>query len=159
MESMYHKHHIIPKHMGGSNDPSNIVELTIEEHAEAHRLLWEEHGNIYDKVAWLSLSRQITPTEAERMAKAEGVSRFHSGRKRSEETRERMRVAQRKSVEEGRHRTGHSGYNWPEESRKAFSDNLTGKKRGAYKKSPCPKCGMMVSGNMMARWHGDKCIH
>jgi predicted molibdopterin-dependent oxidoreductase YjgC len=32
---MKHKHHIIPKHMGGTDDESNIIELTIEEHAEA----------------------------------------------------------------------------------------------------------------------------
>ena len=34
---MKHKHHIIPRHMGGTDDPSNLIELTIEEHAEAHR--------------------------------------------------------------------------------------------------------------------------
>jgi hypothetical protein len=50
-----HKHHIIPKHMGGSDDPSNLVELTIEEHAEAHRLLYETYGHTQDKVAWLGL--------------------------------------------------------------------------------------------------------
>ena len=37
---MIHKHHIIPKHMGGSNNPSNIVKLTIKEHAEAHKKLY-----------------------------------------------------------------------------------------------------------------------
>lgn len=52
-----HKHHIIPKHMGGSNDSSNIVELAVEEHAEAHRLLYELHGKIQDKVAWLGLAK------------------------------------------------------------------------------------------------------
>jgi len=51
-----HKHHIIPKHMGGSNDVSNLVELTIEEHAEAHRILYETHGHTQDKVAWLGLA-------------------------------------------------------------------------------------------------------
>ena len=30
--TLYHKHHIIPKHMGGTDDPSN--KLTVEEHAE-----------------------------------------------------------------------------------------------------------------------------
>ena len=30
--------------MGGSDDPSNIVLLTVEEHAEAHRLLFEKYG-------------------------------------------------------------------------------------------------------------------
>ena len=38
---IYHNHHIIPKHMGGSYDPSNLVRLTIEEHAEAHKTLYE----------------------------------------------------------------------------------------------------------------------
>lgn len=33
---MKHVHHIIPKHMGGSNEPSNLVELSIDDHAEAH---------------------------------------------------------------------------------------------------------------------------
>lgn len=52
---MKHKHHIIPKHMGGSDDPSNLVELSIEEHAEAHRILYEQHGHWQDKVAWQGL--------------------------------------------------------------------------------------------------------
>ena len=30
-----HSHHIIPKHIGGTDDPSNIIELTVEEHAAA----------------------------------------------------------------------------------------------------------------------------
>lgn len=41
---MKHIHHIIPKHMGGSDDPANLTELSVEEHAEAHRLLYEQHG-------------------------------------------------------------------------------------------------------------------
>ena len=43
---MKHKHHIIPKHMGGTDDESNIIELTIEEHAEAHKKLYEENGKL-----------------------------------------------------------------------------------------------------------------
>ena len=39
---MLHKHHKIPKHSGGSDDPENIVYLTPEEHAEAHKKLYEE---------------------------------------------------------------------------------------------------------------------
>ena len=58
-KQVYHVHHIIPKHAGGTDDPRNLVKLTVEEHAEAHRLLWEEHGRHEDKVAWLSLSSAI----------------------------------------------------------------------------------------------------
>ena len=53
---MKHKHHIIPKHAGGNDDPSNLVELTIEEHAEAHRILYEQHGRLQDLAAFLGLS-------------------------------------------------------------------------------------------------------
>lgn len=53
---IYHTHHIIPRHAGGTNDPSNLIKLTIQEHAEAHRLLWEQYGRLEDKLAWLGLS-------------------------------------------------------------------------------------------------------
>lgn len=68
--SIYHKHHILPRHVGGTDDPSNLVLLTIEEHAEAHRLLYESHGRWQDRVAWLTLSKQITCAEAIKMAQS-----------------------------------------------------------------------------------------
>jgi hypothetical protein len=45
--------------MGGTNDPENIKSLSIGEHAEAHRLLYEEHGKIEDRLAWMGLSGMI----------------------------------------------------------------------------------------------------
>lgn len=57
---MTHKHHIIPKYMGGTDDPSNIIELTIEEHAIAHMELYEKYNNIEDYLAWKGLSGQIS---------------------------------------------------------------------------------------------------
>jgi hypothetical protein len=54
---MKHKHHIIPRHMGGTDDPSNLIELTPAEHAEAHKKLYEEHGRWQDYVAWQGLAR------------------------------------------------------------------------------------------------------
>ena len=62
--NIYHKHHIIPKHAGGSDDPSNLIELTIEQHAEAHKTLYEKHGRWQDRIAWLSLSGAISCKEA-----------------------------------------------------------------------------------------------
>ena len=41
--------------MGGTDDPLNLIELTVEEHAEAHRILYEQHGRWQDKVAWQGL--------------------------------------------------------------------------------------------------------
>lgn len=41
--------------MGGTDDESNIQVLTIPEHAEAHRLLYETYGKTEDKIAWKML--------------------------------------------------------------------------------------------------------
>jgi hypothetical protein len=49
--------------MGGSDDPSNLIELTIEEHAEAHRLLYEQYGKQEDKIAWMGLAGYIGKEE------------------------------------------------------------------------------------------------
>jgi len=78
---MIHKHHIIPKHMGGSDDPSNIVKLTIKEHALAHKKLYEKYGKWEDKVAWLSLSKQISCAEATRLAQSMANSGKKTGRR------------------------------------------------------------------------------
>ena len=43
---MKHKHHIIPKHEGGTDNPENIVYLSVSEHAEAHKELYEKNGKI-----------------------------------------------------------------------------------------------------------------
>jgi hypothetical protein len=58
-----HKHHIIPKHAGGSDDHSNIIELTIPEHAEAHRILYEKYGRKQDWLAWQGLLGLMTKEE------------------------------------------------------------------------------------------------
>ena len=57
---MKNKHHIIPKHAGGNDDPSNLIELTIEEHALAHKQLYELHGRWQDYLAWKGLDKQIS---------------------------------------------------------------------------------------------------
>lgn len=49
--------------MGGTNDPANLVALTIEEHADAHRKLYESYGKVEDKIAYLGLLKQIGQEE------------------------------------------------------------------------------------------------
>ena len=67
-----HLHHIVPKHAGGTDDPTNLVELSLKEHAEAHKLLWEQYGRWQDRLAWLGLSSQIGNEEIIRLAQLEG---------------------------------------------------------------------------------------
>ena len=62
-----HLHHIIPKHMGGTDDPSNLVELTVRQHALAHKKLYKKYGKWQDKIAYQMLSGQLTNYQAQQM--------------------------------------------------------------------------------------------
>jgi hypothetical protein len=75
-----HKHHIVPRHVGGTDDDSNLIELTIDAHAEAHRILWETHGREEDRVAWLGLSKMIDGEEARRLAQRHAVIKALKGK-------------------------------------------------------------------------------
>jgi hypothetical protein len=95
---MKHLHHIKPKHMGGTDDPSNLIELTVEEHAEAHRKLFEEYGCWQDEIAWKGLAGIIGKEEIIRKIQ-------------SEAGKERMRLLSNPS----------KGFNFNEEFRKHVS--------------------------------------
>ena len=79
---MKHTHHIIPRYAGGSDDPSNLVELTITEHAEAHKKLYEEYGKEEDKLAWLGLAGMIDKEEIIRQQCSLAAKKGNTGRKR-----------------------------------------------------------------------------
>jgi hypothetical protein len=63
--SITHKHHIIPRHMGGSNDKQNLIEVSVERHAMFHYCNWKLWGKEEDKIAWRTLSGQMTLSEAQ----------------------------------------------------------------------------------------------
>ena len=113
-----HVHHIIPKHAGGTNDPSNLVELTIEEHAEAHHKLYEEHGRWQDKLAMNGLNGDMTTEQLriERVRQASLGNTYRKGTKHTEETKRKMSLAQK----------GKKGVPWTDEQRKKFSVSRTG---------------------------------
>lgn len=100
--SIYHKHHIIPKHMGGTNDSSNLVEVTIEEHAAIHKQLWEILGYEEDRIAWKALSGQISMGEASKLAILMGAERGRKNRptglKRSEESKIKQSKAMKDKI-------------------------------------------------------------
>ena len=54
--TIWHKHHIVPKHFGGDNSEQNIINLTSTEHSEVHRLLYEKYKYKQDWLAWQGLN-------------------------------------------------------------------------------------------------------
>lgn len=91
MPNKTHKHHIVPKHMGGTDDESNLVELTIEQHAKAHKDLFLKYGKWQDDIAYRALIGQIGKeniiTEVQRLA--------HLGKKRPKEWCDNIGISKR----------------------------------------------------------------
>lgn len=82
---MKHIHHIIPKHMGGTDDPSNLIELTVEEHSQAHLRLYEQHGKKEDLCAYYMLSGKSQDPEFKKMICSLGGRALAKKRKESGE--------------------------------------------------------------------------
>jgi hypothetical protein len=70
---MTHKHHITPKYRGGADDSSNLVEVTVTQHAMFHYCNWRLWGEKYDWLAWRGLTGEIGKEELVRQARIEGL--------------------------------------------------------------------------------------
>lgn len=74
---MAHKHHLVPRYLGGPNNPDNLVELTVVQHAMYHYCNWRLWGNDEDRIAWKCLAGIITCEQAVREANALGGRNCH----------------------------------------------------------------------------------
>lgn len=68
--------------MGGSDDPDNLISLSVENHAQAHKELFEKYGKLEDKLAWRSLSGQIKWQEIQRERSKLGAIKTHEIRRK-----------------------------------------------------------------------------
>mgnify|MGYP003333283661 CR=1 FL=1 len=55
-----HRHHILPKHVGGLDEETNYTYLTVKEHVLAHRLLWKIYKNPNDLRSMQMLGANLT---------------------------------------------------------------------------------------------------
>ena len=69
---MLHRHHIVPRHAGGTDAEDNIAFLSIEDHAEAHRVLFEKYGRHEDELAWKGLAGLLSKEEIVRELQVAG---------------------------------------------------------------------------------------
>jgi hypothetical protein len=106
--------------MGGSNEKSNLVELTVEEHALAHKQLYEIYGKNEDYIAWKMLEGKDAECESQRIILAkEGFKKFMlsenfenfkqnisnslKGKKQSIESNLKRSISLKKAHQEKRH--------------------------------------------------------
>jgi len=112
IEGYCERHHVLPRCMGGDNDPRNLVRLTAEEHYVAHQLLVRMYPSVGGlATAAVRMARQCSGNKAYawlRRRHAEAVSlrakgnRYGLGYTRTEEERARISAAlkgRKKSVE------------------------------------------------------------
>jgi hypothetical protein len=130
--TIYHIHHIVPKHMGGTDDPSNLTRISVEEHAAAHLELYQKFGKWQDLCAYKVLSYEITQPEAVAMAKREAG---RAGGIAARGKRKGMKFCVK------------SGHPY----------TLDPSRSPITKKIECPYCNRSIDRGNYARYHGDRC--
>lgn len=151
-------HHIIPRSLGGSNNADNLVPLTAREHFVCHRLLTKmTEGDAWrymTKAVYLMShpnnstkhcpnSRTYQYLREQRSAAQTGKGNTFYGRKHTEET---LAVIRAKTKGQKNHSVPHT-------------DEAKAKIAAGVFKGKCPHCGKEGRGNLMKRWHFDKCKH
>jgi hypothetical protein len=142
--TIYHKHHILPRHAGGTDDPTNLIKLTIEEHAEAHRILYEEHGRWQDYVAWKALSNSIPKAEIIKLKQSLATK----GKKQSKE-----HIEKRKMIGEKNPMFGKCGELNPMFGKKGELSPHFGKK---HTKETCKKKSNALKDKSLEDLHGKE---
>ena len=154
-----HKHHIIPKHMGGTDDKENLIELTPKQHALAHKKLYEKYGKWQDLFAYKALSGRLKNEdihrEKARMANlgnknASGMKHTTDGLKRIGEynmvaklgntyrlgkthtTKSKKQISNK--LKGNSNKLGKTGYTLSEETKKKMSAARTGDQNPAKRK-------------------------
>lgn len=99
LTSGYETHHIVPKCLGGPNNKSNFVRLTIKEHFVCHRLLTKMYQGLAKQKMSFAFYRlcnrhQIKNSRAYRTVKNEvrkALSDIHTGKTISEQHKQAIR--------------------------------------------------------------------
>lgn len=167
---MVHKHHIIPRHEGGTNAPSNLIEVSIEEHAEIHRKRFEELGHWQDELAWKCLSGQIGKEEAIRLAQSLG----QKGKPKPQSVKDAVARSNRLRIGDKHHFYGtkrseescqkmsnsHKGQTPWNKNRKMDLEAIEVNRKAQLnrKKIQCINCGRLISGMGNLNQHYRKCV-
>jgi len=141
------KHHVLPRCLGGTDAPENIVVLTPEEHYVAHLVLVRIHPG-HKGLIWAAMAMTNGTGNQQRRNKAYGwlrrqfrervvaanVGRTHTdeARKRMSQTRRGLKRKPHSEETKQRMRAAALGKVKSEAHRAAMSASKTGKKRGPH---------------------------
>lgn len=168
------RHHIIPKCLGGSDDPANLVSLSPRQHYVCHWLLAKHHNTkkLWGAFAMMSVAstkhqriKNSRLFERARLARSKASSGDGNGmfgkpsacKSHTPETIEKIRLSKL-----GKKRTPFRRSPTTEETKKKISAAKLGKqtaKKGVpSNKIQCPHCRKIIGGEgNFNRWHGNNC--
>jgi hypothetical protein len=153
--------------MGGGDEPSNIVELSIEEHAAAHQYLYEKFGKIEDKLAWHGLQGIIPKKQI-----IEEISKLPKSEDHKRKISESLKGQKNFWLYGNSYAKKLSGKPKSELHKNKISNALKGRKREPFTESwkealkeakrnqpfvTCPHCDLYGKGPNMKRYHFDNC--
>ena len=145
-----HKHHIIPKSRGGTDDDWNMRELSSYDHAYEHALDYVlfDHAPRFDfrHEAWPLLPEDLK--EAVRNKLRQWNQRTWIGRSHTLESREKISKGMSQYV------AIHGAATHTEEAKDRIRKAFKGVPRPKLK---CPHCGLEGGIGNMQRWHFDNC--
>ena len=158
--------------MGGTNDPENLIRLTVEEHAQTHLALWMMYQKREDYIAYLALSKQINPSEASRQAwilgSYKGGYAKKPNKKPSPQKIEYYCVGCQKRVKpsilksgKGHKKCFQKKFKLPETPNSGRLGSEDGKRMAEKNNASveCPHCHKRGQSRAMKRWHFDNCKH
>ncbi len=132
--------------MGGTDDPGNLILLTPDQHAEAHRQLYQEHGKIEDLWASQLLDHAITAAEGFQLILEKNARDTHRKQK------ERGTGTQNSDMQRSK---GYKGAAANRELRtKTFLDPYANPSK---RRVSCIACGKETSMPGLSRFH-QKCL-
>jgi len=171
-DTYYEKHHIVPRSLGGTDHPSNLVMLTPKEHYIAHLLLYNHYksvgGDSLKKMAFALVSMNATNNPNHRREKIKSSRTYQTikeaarvavlGRKVEDTVnyRKPKTPAHAEAIKKARLESAPRS----EESKKKMRQSALSRGdnfKGNYINVACPHCNKEGQYNAMLRWHLDKC--
>lgn len=153
-------HHIIPRCMGGTNNLSNLVRLTGQEHFNAHLLLWKAYPSVPSLALAAYRVSHINGIEIDdetyntlRQDHAAAISIKLSGITRSVETRHKISKAKLLY-------NGFKGMRHTDETKAIISNSVSGDNNGMFgrkhTKEVCDNLSRIHSGKTLSDNHKAK---
>ncbi|QQV89080.1 homing endonuclease [Providencia phage PSTRCR_121] len=159
-------HHIMPRSMGGSNDPDNLVDLTGREHFIVHKILAKVYKGPMIYAFMMMCNTSVNEYGYERFKVSSRdyalarkmISDKLTGVKRTKNTKTKISESQKLRLSDPINRikcATRTGIPNTEEQKRKISEKLKGVPKQKY--PPCPYCGKICNKATAVRWHYSNC--